>query len=313
MSTPLSGVRALVVGFGSIGRTHADVLTDLGATVDVVTRRQSEIARSHASIEAALAQGEFDYCVISSATSDHGADALALSEAGFGGALLIEKPVTARAGEFPVEGDFERVGVGYNMRFSPVIRWLEERLDGQATLVVDVAAQSFLPDWRPGRDHRETESASAARGGGVVRDLSHEIDLMLRLFGAPHGVVARGGNLGGLGIEAETAVSALFGLERAPVVTLRLSYLDRLPERRVRVTTELDTIEVDLLSGACRVAGAEVEETFPIEWRRTYADLHLAMLGGPGATAVCSLEEGLNAVAFVEELESAIGGGVKAA
>lgn len=305
MSTPLSGVRALVVGLGSIGRTHADVLTDLGATVDVVTRRPSDMERSHPSIEAALAQGEFDYSVICSATSDHGADALALSEAGFGGALLVEKPVTARAGEFPAEAAFERVGVGYNMRFSPVIRWLEERLEGQAVLVVDVAAQSFLPDWRPGRDHRETESAFAARGGGVMRDLSHEIDLMLRLFGVPREVAARGGNLGGLGIEAETAVSALLELERAPVATLRLSYLDRLPERRVRVTTELDTFEVDLLSGACRAAGTE--ETFPIEWPRTYADLHLAMLGGPGAAAVCGLEEGLRAVALVEELESAIG------
>jgi predicted dehydrogenase len=310
MSTPLGGVRALVVGFGSIGRTHARVLTDLGATVEAVTRRQSEIGRSHASIEAALAQGEFDYCVICSATSDHGADALALSEAGFGGALLVEKPVTARAGEFPAEAAFERVGVGYNMRFSPVIRWLEERLDGQAILVVDVAAQSFLPDWRPGRDHRQTESASASRGGGVVRDLSHEIDLMLRLFGAPRGVAARGGNLGGLGIEAETAVSALLELERAPVATLRLSYLDRLPERRVRVTTELDTFEADLLSGACKAAGGE--ERFPIEWRRTYADLHLAMLGGAETAAVCGLEEGLKVVSVVEELESAIGGGVKA-
>jgi predicted dehydrogenase len=311
MSAPLGGVRALVVGLGSIGRTHAGVLTDLGATVEVVTRRPSDVGRSHASIEDALAQGEFDYSVICSATSEHGADALALSEAGFGGALLVEKPVTARAGEFPPEATFERVGVGYNMRFSPVIRWLEERLEGQAALVVDVAAQSFLPDWRPGRDHRETESASAARGGGVVRDLSHEIDLILRLFGAPREIAARGGNLGGLGIEAETAVSALLELERVPVATLRLSYLDRLPERRVRVTTELDTFEVDLLSGACRSAGAE--ETFAIEWPRTYADLHLAMLGGPGAATICSLEEGLRAVTFVEELESAIGGGVKAA
>jgi predicted dehydrogenase len=310
MSTPLSEVRALVVGLGSIGRTHARVLTDLGATVEVVTRRPSDVGGSHASIEAALAQGEFDYCVICSATSDHGADALALSEAGFGGALLVEKPVTARSGEFPAEAAFERVGVGYNMRFSPVVRWLEERLQGQAALVVDVAAQSYLPDWRPGRDHRETESASAARGGGVVRDLSHEIDLILRLFGPPREIAARGGNLGGLGIEAETAVSALFELERAPVATLRLSYLDRLPERRVRVTTELDTVEVDLLSGACRAAGAE--QTFPIEWSRTYADLHLAMLGGPGAATVCSLEEGLKAVAFVEELESAIGDGTRA-
>jgi predicted dehydrogenase len=145
----------------------------------------------------------------------------------------------------------------------------------------------------------------------VVRDFSHEIDLMLRLFGAPREVAARGGNLGGLGIDAETAVSALLELERAPVVTLRLSYLDRLPERRVRVTTELDTFEIDLVSGACR--STDVEDLFPIDWPRTYADLHLAMLGGPDTAFVCSLEEGQRVVACVEELESTIGNGAGAA
>jgi predicted dehydrogenase len=304
MSTPLAGLRALVIGLGSIGRTHAGLLAELGASVEVVTRRECDLGVAHPSIGAAFARGGFDYCVVCSATADHAADVRALAEAGFAGALLVEKPVTARSGEFPAGAAFERVGVGYNMRFSPLLRWLEERLEGQAALVVDVAAQSFLPEWRPGRDHRQTESASAARGGGVVRDLSHEIDLILRLFGAPRRVAALGGNLGGLGIDAETAVSALLELERAPLATLRLSYLDRLPERRVRVTTELDTLEIDLLSGACRSAGGE--EPIPIDWPRTYADLHLAMLGGPGAAAVCSLDQGLEAVAFAERIEAAL-------
>lgn len=304
MGAPLAGLRALVIGLGSIGRTHAGLLAELGATVEVVTRRQSDVGAAHPSIAAAFAAAEFDYCVVCSATAEHAADARALAEAGFSGALLVEKPVTARSGEFPAGAAFERVGVGYNMRFSPLLRWLEERLEGQRALVVDVAAQSFLPEWRPGRDHRQTESASAARGGGVVRDLSHEIDLILRLFGAPRKVAALGGNLGGLEIDAETAVSALLELERAPLATLRLSYLDRLPERRVRVTTELDTLEIDLLSGACR--SSDVEEQIPVEWRRTYADLHRAMLGGPGAAAVCSLEQGLEAVALVERIEAAL-------
>jgi predicted dehydrogenase len=311
MSGSLAGTRALVVGLGSIGRTHAGVLAELGAEVEAVTRRGSDLVPAHPSIGAALAGGRFDYCVVCSATADHGADARALAEAGFSGVLLVEKPVTARAGEFPLEAAFERVGVGYNMRFSPLVRWLEERLDGNGALVVDVAAQSFLPDWRPGRDHRETESASAARGGGVVRDLSHEIDLMLRLFGPPRGVAARGGNLGGLGIEAETAVAAVLELERAPVATLRLSYLDRRPERRVRVTTERDTLEIDLLSGACR--SADAERRFPIDWPRSYADLHLAMLGGRGAERVCTLEQGLETVDLVERIEQALGAAAGAA
>lgn len=301
-NAPLAGVRALVVGLGSIGGTHARVLAGLGATVEAVTRRDGEGLVAHASIEAALAQGAFDYCVVSSATSDHAADVAALAGAGFAGTVLIEKPVAARSGELPAELPFARAGVGYNLRFHPAVGWLRRRLEGQAALVVDVAAQSFLPDWRPGRDHRETASGSRARGGGVLRDLSHEIDLMLWLFGEPRQAMALGGNLGDLGIEAETAACAVLGLERAPLATLRLSYLDRLPERRVRVTTASDTLEADLLGGECRSSGGE--ERCEIDWTETYADLHLAMLG-PDPAAVCSLGEGLRVLACIEELEGA--------
>lgn len=304
MSAPLAGLRALVVGLGSIGRTHARVLAELGAAVEVVTRRESDVAPAHASIEAAFAQSGYDYCVIGSATADHAVDVLALAEAGFNGVLLVEKPVAAHSGEFPAEPSFERVGVGYNLRFHPAVRWLERRLEGEVALVADLVAQSFLPDWRPGRDHRETASASLARGGGVLRDLSHEIDLMLMLFGEPRELAARGGNIGELGLEAETAVSAVLELERAPVATLRLSYLDRVPERRLRVTTAGDTLEADLLSGECRSSSGE--ERHPVDWPQTYTDLHLAMLG-PDPTRVCTLAEGLKVVACIERLESAIG------
>jgi predicted dehydrogenase len=311
MSAPLGDVRALVVGLGSIGRTHARALAGLGATVEVVTRRPGElgaaagaVAAAHPSIDAALAAGGFDYCVVASATADHGADVAALAGAGFGGVLLVEKPVVARSGEFPEGTAFERVGVGYNLRFHPAVRWLRGRLEDESALVADLAAQSFLPEWRPGRDHRATASASRERGGGALRDLSHEVDLMLQLFGEPLAVAARGGNLGELDVEAETAVVALLELERAPVATLRLSYLDRLPERRVRVTTARDTLEADLLSGLCRSSSGE--EMRPVDWPRTYADLHLAMLGeGPGA--VCTLAEGRAALACVERIEDALG------
>ena len=229
----------------------------------------------------------------------------ALAEAGFAGTLLVEKPVTARSGELPAELPFEQVGVGYNLRFHPAVGWLRRQLEGQSALVVDLAAQSFLPEWRPGRDHRETASGSRTRGGGVLRDLSHELDLMLWLFGEPRQAMALGGNLGDLGIDAETAACAVLGLERAPLATLRLSYLDRLPERRVRVTTASDTLEADLLSGECRSSSAG--ERYEIDWTKTYADLHLAMLG-PDPAAVCTLGEGLRVVACIEELEGAWAG-----
>ena len=40
-----------------------------------------------------------------------------------------------------------------------------------------------LQTWRPGRDLNDTVSVSRAKGGGVLRELSHEFDYLSTLFG----------------------------------------------------------------------------------------------------------------------------------
>ena len=46
-----------------------------------------------------------------------------------------------------------------------------------------VYAGQCLPTWRPESDYKNTYSAKSEKGGGVLRDLSHEIDLCLSLVG----------------------------------------------------------------------------------------------------------------------------------
>ena len=49
-------------------------------------------------------------------------------------------------------------------------------------IVYSVVGQN-LQTWRPGRDLNETVSVSRAKGGGVLRELSHEFDYLSTLFG----------------------------------------------------------------------------------------------------------------------------------
>jgi hypothetical protein len=71
-----------------------------------------------------------------------------------------------------------------------------ERLDGRSAITVSAYVGQDLRDWRPGRDHRTTASATQQAGGGVLRDLSHELDYLLWLFGPWQRVAALGGAYG---------------------------------------------------------------------------------------------------------------------
>ena len=48
---------------------------------------------------------------------------------------------------------------------------------------MDFNASSWLPDWRPQIEYKDSVSAKNDLGGGVLLELSHEIDLALWLFG----------------------------------------------------------------------------------------------------------------------------------
>lgn len=50
---------------------------------------------------------------------------------------------------------------------------------------VKIKASSFLPTWRKNKDYKKTVSAQKRLGGGVLFELSHEIDYLFWLFGSP--------------------------------------------------------------------------------------------------------------------------------
>ncbi|MCK6499789.1 MAG: Gfo/Idh/MocA family oxidoreductase, partial [Nitrospira sp.] len=186
-------MKALVVGYGSIGQRHARVLDELGCEVAVVSRRPVEYPRRYDSLATALSGWRPGYVVIASRTNEHFDDLSALITADFAGRVLVEKPLFDVARQMP-SNRFSHLAVAYNMRFHPLIMKLRDFLGQQKRLVAaHIYVGQYLPQWRPSTDYRSSYSASRDLGGGVLRDLSHEIDYALWLFGSWRHLTALGG------------------------------------------------------------------------------------------------------------------------
>lgn len=277
--------RALVIGAGSIGLRHAAVLEGLGHEVAIVTGRTDLDRASFTSVADAVAAQHPDYAVVSTATAQHAPSVRALAATGFTGRLLIEKPLSV-----PLEAlePFAQVGVGFNLRFHPVVRRLQEALAGARIHTVEAYVGQHLSLWRPGRDSKAGYSARRADGGGVLRDLSHEWDYLAMILGPCRGVFARGGRLADVTEDSDDAWGIVAEYERAPVVTVQLNYLDTQVHRRVLATTDTVTVEADLIAGTLRIG--DVLETFAVDRDDTYRAMHAAMLAGE-ASAVATPEE----------------------
>ena len=291
-------IKALVIGYGSIGRRHARILAELGCEVAVVSRRALENIKHFANITAAVENVRPDYVVIANETSAHPATVDALAAAGFRGKLLIEKPL---GGAIP-RHNFAMCAVAYNLRFHPALMDLAAALASETILAMQVYCGQYLPDWRPGTDYEKSYSADPKRGGGVLRDLSHELDYVLWLGGAWRRAAAIGGRFGELEIATDDCWALLLELERCRCATVQINYLDRPGRRQIVVNTRAHSFAVDF-GQMVLMRDGEVQQ-FTVDRDDTYRAQHRAMLAGD-ASYLCGLTEGEDVMSLIAASERA--------
>lgn len=294
-------MKSLVVGYGSIGRRHARLLSAMGHEVAVASAQTDVDFKLFPTLVAAM--GDFDpgYVVLANRTTDHYESLRSLAESGFQGIVLVEKPLFDSPREIPANR-FLRAGVGYNLRFHPAIRDIRTMLGDQPAIMAEAYVGQYLPEWRPGTDYRLTSSAHRRDGGGVLRDLSHELDYLNWLLGPWKRVAALGGKHSSLEIDTEDVFTMIFSAERCPVITLCLNYLDRPGRRTCCVQTGDGTAFADLWNGIFNFNG-DVRR-HDIDHDATFNAEHRAMLEDAD-DAVCSLEEGLDTVELIAAAERA--------
>jgi predicted dehydrogenase len=294
-------MRAVVVGYGSIGARHARVLSELGCSTAVVSRRLVDYSVTFPSIGEALDAERPDFIVVANETSAHVETVMSLVELGYTGTVLVEKPLFSQVYRLP-EIPFRSLLVAYNLRFHPAIQRLRELLTGAQVLSVQAYVGHHLPAWRPLVDYRTSYSAYVALGGGALRDISHELDYLTWLLGGWSSVAAVGGHFSLLEIDSDDVFSLMLDTPACPVVSLQLNYLDTVGRRFMLINTARNTILVDLVKGIVMLDGES--ETFNVERDMTYREMHKAMLAGD-LRDICSLREGEDTMCLIEAAELA--------
>ena len=293
-----------MIGYGSIGRRHTRLLIELGCQVAVVSSRPIDFVPYYPNLTQALTDWQPEYVVVANRTSDHHQTVECLVKQGFQGCVLIEKPLFGQPLALPSHS-FSLAAVAYNLRCHPLLMKLKSLLDDSAQLITaNIRAGSYLPDWRLNTDYRQSYSANKAQGGGVLRDLSHELDYALWLFGPWRKLTATGGHLSPLEIDSDDAYTLLMETRRCPLVSIHMNYLDRVSRREILVNTDQHTIHVDLINNTMAIDG--VQEVVVIARDDTYCAEHQAMLAG-NVKGLCTLEDAIETLTTIEAAERAAG------
>jgi predicted dehydrogenase len=297
---PGNSVNVVVVGAGSIGSRHQRILKQLGHQVFVVSANSPNA--EFKSLSDALEQQSFDYVVIASQTSQHFHDFSTLVRNKFKGRVLIEKPLFEKP--YRLKSNlFSFTAVGYNLRFHPAIIWLRDTLPKLGHLSsANFYVGQHLPTWRPDTDYRRSSSAQDVSGGGVLRDLSHELDLAQNLFGDWQRLTSIGGKFSDLEITTDDTFSILMSTTKCNVVSVHLNYLDQIKQRNITINGNNGTISVDLVGNNAKFNDLEVK--FSVSADDSYTAQHLAVIANDSQN-ICTLGDALKVVETIEAIETA--------
>jgi predicted dehydrogenase len=164
--------------------------------------------------------------------------------------FFIEKPIASiaqleKASDLRLRKDAVYY-VACPLRYNAVIQYIKENVNPADVLSVRSISSSYLPEWRPGTDYRNTYSAHKELGGGVSIDLIHEWDYLTYLFGFPQTVSCKIGKKSDLEIDTDDYAIYIAEYEDK-IAELHLDYFGRAAIRRIELITKEDTIIGDMI------------------------------------------------------------------
>ena len=251
-------LKVCFVGIGSIAKRHIKNLRslcadrDINVSVDAYRRSKETIGgidKVYTDIDAV--PSNYDAVFITNPTEYHLETLRLFHEKGKH--FFIEKPVVSLNQIEEAKSILLRLDSVYYvacpLRYNAVIQWIRKNINVKDVISVRSISSSYLPDWRPGQDYRNTYSARKSLGGGVSIDLIHEWDYLTYLFGWPEKIMSMIGKKSDLEIDSDD-YAVYIAEYKDKIVELHLDYFGRKTIREMQLFTKQDTIYADIANNS---------------------------------------------------------------
>jgi len=269
-------LKILFFGLGSIGRRHARLIKD-NFDFELYAYRSGKGQgindlgiKEFYDLEEAFSIKP-DVAFITNPTYLHTSTAMECAKRNI--ALFIEKPLSNNK-----EGLSDLLKVvkknnivtytAYCLRFHLAIIWLKNYLKKHTPLHITVFNSSYLPNWRENVDHLKHYNAFKEKGGGVILELSHDIDYLYYLFGDVKKISVNSGKISDVTIDSEDFVDVILQFENNVFGNMYVNFLSR--QLRIDVTVDFkdSTIIADIVKNTIMIIKDKKQETIDFNVER---------------------------------------------
>ena len=277
--------KIIIIGYGSIGKKHCKTLKKFNVDYYVVSTQKNIKEKQIKYTD--IKKINPDYVLIASPTSKHLKDLIAVDKLIKNKVTLIEKPLFNKKTKYLPKNN--KVLVAYNMRFHPIIEYLKKLSKKNKIYNAEILCGSYLPKWRK-RNYIHTSSAKKSLGGGVVNDLSHEIDYSRYIFGNLKKIFIYKDKVSNLRIDTEDYAN-IFCKSKNINIWICLDYISKIDRRSVKINFEKFTINADLIKNKVSYSKNNLIKTIHFKKKNSYYEQMRNLLNNKFKN-FCTYEEG---------------------
>jgi predicted dehydrogenase len=265
--------RILIIGLGSIGQRHVKALKAIGEK-NIAAFRTGKGLNSNLNDKiketVQVFKNEDDafewlptHLIISNPTSFHMDFVIRAIKNKI--SFFVEKPLCSDYKEIeriPVNTNYTGT-VGYNLRFHGLFMKIKDIIEEGnygKVLSASLFVGHYLPFWHPEQNYSQRYEARKDLGGGVLRTLSHEIDLAQYFFGKFTKLFAKVEKLSSLKIDVDDYVDIVAETEYRVRVKIHQDYLNPVVKRGGDVLFEDGLLEYDFISSSIHFTSYETKK-----------------------------------------------------
>ena len=298
-------MKVLVIGFGSIGKRHYEVLSQLSEVqnIDLVTKQNIEDKNCYINLEIIKNIEEYDYFVIASKTNKHFEQLNFLEKNVKDKLIFCEKPLFESKQDLEIKNN--RLFIGYVLRFHPLLEKLKEFVKNEKIILVNAKCGQYLPSWRVDTDYRKCYSSKKEEGGGVLLDLSHEIDYVQWLCGQINELQSYQVKISDLEINSDDLTMLIGKTNQDIFINISIDYISKITHRKLLIETleytyELDFIENKLIKKD-KTGFEEIFSSLNLKRNYMFEQMHLDIFNQQ--KNICTFKEALEVMQTISTIQ----------
>lgn len=245
--------KILIIGKGSAGCNHYRILKSnfKKSSIKTVSSRKLNVFKNKKLLDEIIS---FDpkYIILCAPSSVHYKYINKIENLFLGINVLIEKPLFNKY--YRTSKNYNNnYFIGFNLRFHPVIKFIKKFIVKKNIIFININSSSYLPNWRKGKNYKKTVSAQKNLGGGVLLELSHEIDLLRWMFKKIKIINVFNKKISKLRIDCDDILSAQGLINDKIYFNLNLNFFSRNDQRKIQIDGDKFSIDGDLLENKINI------------------------------------------------------------